>query len=187
MAAPVQATLSSILLRFWFAMICGSAAGWLVYQRQILNPLSPAFKILTVGAAFAGILAMWRCRARAHGLALAVGYALFCLGFVSAYGWVSALSGTIVAGGLICTSIVYDELAPKLPFGKFLIIGPMVGILLAAVTPMVEYRNLIPLASGDAIVAYARLGWVLGVGISFGMEISDRMLRPHETAAQTVV
>jgi len=168
-------------------MICGAAAGWFVYQQQMFNPLSPAFKVLTVGAAFAGILAMWRCGARAHGVALAVGYALFCLGFVSAYGWISALSGTVVGGGLICISIVYDELAHKLPFGKFLIIGPLVGGLLAAVTPMVEFHNLIPLAAGDAIIAYARLGWVLGVGVSLGMEISDRMLRPYETATQSVV
>ena len=183
----MPAPLSTILLRFWLGMLGAVAAGLLVYSRQIFDPLSPTFKVLTIGSTLAALLALWRGRAPTHAVVVAVGYALFCLGFINVYGIISALSGIAMAIGMMMIVIIYDCLAERLPLGKFLFIGPLVAGLFAAVTPMVEYRELIPLASGSAILAYAELGWIVGVGVAVGIEISDRVLRSYETSGASVV
>ncbi len=159
--------------------LLGAAAGGLiVYRVEIIDPLSPAFKTLTLGSTFAGLLALWRSCAPGHALALAAGYSLFCLGFVSAQGWMAALSGTVLAVGLVAVMLIYDRLAAWVPLGKFLLVGPLVGALLFATTPMMEFRNLLPLGAIDAMLAYGQLGWILGTGVAVGIELSDWILRP---------
>ncbi len=160
-------------------LIGAAAGGLMVYRVEIIDPLSPAFKTLTLGSTFAGLLALWRSAAHGHAMALAAGYALFCLGFVSAQGWMAALSGTVVAAGLVAVMLIFDRLADRVPLGKFVVIGPLVGVLLFAATPMMEFRNLMPLGALDAMIAYGRLGLILGTGVALGVEASDWILRPR--------
>ena len=171
------------MLRFWLGLLGAVAAGLVVYRLEVFDPLSPAFKVLTLGSTFAGMLALWRSSARGHTVALSAAYALFCLGFVSTHGWMTALSGTAVGVGLLATTLVFDRLAARIPFGKFIIVGPMVAILLAAATPMLEFRDLVPLGSINAIIAYGQLGWILGMGVAAGVELSDWVLRPRPAPA----
>ena len=175
----MNTSLTGILLRFWLGFLCAAAGGLAVYRIEIFNPLSPAFKTLTLGSTFAGLLALWRSSARGHAIALAVGYALFCLGFVNAYGWLTALSGTAVGVGLLAVTLIFDRLAGRIPLGKFIFIGPLVGGLLFAATPMMEFRDLVPLGAINAMMAYGQLGWILGTGAALGMEVSDWVLRPR--------
>ena len=167
------------MLRFWLGLLGAAAGGLAVYRIEIIDPLSPAFKTLTLGSTFAGMLALWRSSARGHAVALAAGYALFCLGFVNARGWMAALSGTAVGIGLLATTLIFDRLATRIRFGKFLLTGPLVGGLLFAATPMMEFRHLVPLGAINAMVAYGQLGWILGTGVAFGVEASDWVLRPR--------
>jgi len=175
----LNTSLAAILLRFWLGLLGAVAGGLIVYRVEIFDPLSPAFKTLTLGSTLAGLLALWRSAARGHAGALAAGYALFSLGFVNAYGWLTAFSGTAVGIGLLATTLIFDALAARIPFGKFLFVGPLVGGLLFAVTPMMEFRDLVPLGSLDALVAYGQLGWILGTGVALGVEVSDWILRPR--------
>ena len=175
----MNASLTSVLLRFWLGMIGGVAGGLVLYGLDVFDPLSPAFKMLTMGSTLAGVLALWRSGARGHAVALAAAYSLFCLGFISAYGWLAAVSGTVVAVGMVAVTMIFDESARRFPFGKFLFIGPLIGGLLFAVTPMMEFRDLVPLASIDAMIAYGRLGLVLGGGVALGVEVSDWVLKPR--------
>ena len=171
--------LTGVLLRFWLGLIGGAAGGLIVYRVEIFDPLSPAFKTLTLGSTFAGLLALWRSSARGHAIALAAGYALFCLGFVNAYGWLSAFSGMAVGTGLLAITVIFDRLAGRIPFGKFILIGPLVGALLFAATPMMEFHDLVPLGAINAMTAYGQLGWILGTGVALGVEVSDWVLRPR--------
>ena len=171
-------SLTSVLLRFWLGLIGGTAVGFVVYRAEIFDPLSPAFRILTLGSTTAGILALWRSSARGHATALAAAYALFSLGFVSAYGWFAALSGAVVATGLVAITAIFDRLAGRVAIGKFLLVGVLLGGLMYAATPMIEFRDLIPLGSIDAMTAYGQLGLILGTGVGFGIELSDWILRP---------
>jgi len=167
------------LLRFWLGLLGAVAGGLVVYRIDIIDPLSPAFKTLTLGSTFAGLLALWRSTARGHAVALAAGYALFCLGFVTARGWMAAFSGTAVGLGLLAITLIFDRLAKRIPFGKFIFTGPLVGGLLFAATPMMEFRHLVPLGAINAMLAYGQLGWILGTGVGFGVEASDWVLRPR--------
>jgi len=173
----LNVSLTSVLLRFWLGLIGGAAAGFAVYRADIFDPLSPAFRILTLGATSAGILALWRSSARGHATALAAAYALFSLGFVSAYGWVAALSGAVAAIGLIAITAICDRLAGGVPIGKFFLVSTMFGALLDAATPMIEFRDMIPLGAIDAMAAYGQLGLILGAGVGFGIEASDWILK----------
>jgi len=163
----VNVSLTSVLLRFWLGLIGGASVGFAVYRFDIFDPLSPAFRVLTLGSTAAGILALWRSSAHGHATALAALYALFSLGFVSAYGWFAALSGTVIATGLVAITVIFDKLAQRITVGKFLVHG------------MIEFRDLIPLGSIDAMSAYGQLGLILGVGVGFGVELSDWILRPR--------
>jgi len=175
----LNTSLAGVLLRFWLGLLGAVAGGLVIYRIEIFDPLSPAFKTLTLGSTFAGLLALWRSSARGHAVALAAGYALFCLGFVNSYGWMVAFSGTAVGIGLLAITVIFGRLARRIPFGKFIFIGPMVGVLLFAATPMMEFRDLVPLGALNAMMAYGQLGWILGSGVAFGVEASDWLLRPR--------
>jgi hypothetical protein len=175
----LNTSLAGILLRFWLGLLGAVAGGLVLYRLEIFDPLSPAFKTLTLGSTFAGMLALWRSSARGHAVALAAGYALFCFGFVNSYGWMVAFSGVAVGTGLLAITMTFGRLAGRIPFGKFLFIGPMVGVLLFAATPMMEFRDLIPLGAINAMMAYGQLGWILGSGVAIGVEASDWVLRPR--------
>jgi len=183
----LSSSLAGILLRFWLGVLGATAGGLAVYGIRIIDPLSPAFKILTLGSTFAGLLALWRSSAHGHAVALAAGYALFCLGFVNAYGWLAALSGTAVAVGLLAVMLIFDRLAERVPFGKFILIGPLVGGLLFAATPMMEFRDLVPLGALNAMLAYGQLGLILGTGVAIGIELSDWILRPRPAGSDHAI
>ena len=76
-------------------------------------------------------------------------------------------------------TLIFDRLAVRVPLGKFVVIGPLVGGLLFAATPMMEFRNLMPLGALDAMIAYGQLGLILGTGVAIGVETSDWILRPR--------
>ncbi len=173
-------SLTGVLTRFWLGLACGAAAGFAVYRMEIFDPLTPTFRVLTMGSTFAGVMALWRSEARGHAWALGAAYALFSLGFVSAYGWVTALSGTALALGLVAITAIFDRLAGRIRVGKFVLTGVLLGVLLYAATPMIEFREMIPLASLDAMKAYGQLGLVLGAGVGFGVEVSDSIVRHSE-------
>jgi len=175
----VNVSLTSVLLRFWLGLIGGASVGFAVYRFDIFDPLSPAFRVLTLGSTAAGILALWRSSAHGHATALAALYALFSLGFVSAYGWFAALSGTVIATGLVAITVIFDKLAERITVGKFLVHGAMFAGLMYVTSTMIEYRYQIPLGSIDAMSAYGQLGLILGVGVGFGVELSDWILRPR--------
>ena len=179
----MNTSLAAVLLRFWLGLLGAVAGGLVFYRLEIFDPFAPAFKVLTLGSTFAGMLALWRSSARGHTVALSAAYALFCLGFVSTHGWMTALSGTAVGAGMIATTLIFDRLADRIPFGKFIVVGPLVAVLLAAATPMIEFRDLVPLGSINAMIAYGQLGWILGTGVAIGVEVSDWVLRPRPAPA----
>lgn len=181
----MNTSLAGVLLRFWLGLLGAAAGGLVVYRAEVFDPFSPAFKTLTLGSTFAGLLALWRSSARGHAVALAAGYALFCLGFVNAYGWLVAFSGTAIGTGLLAITLIFDRLARRIPFGKFIFIGPLVAGLLFAATPMMEFRDLVPLGAINAMIAYGQLGWILGTGVAFGVEVSDWVLRPRPAPEPT--
>ena len=102
----MHTSLAGILLRFWLGLLGAVAGGLVIYRLEIFDPLSPAFKVLTLGSTLAGMLALWRSGARSHALLIAVGYSLFSLGFFDAFGWVAALSGATVGLGLVAVTAV---------------------------------------------------------------------------------
>ena len=110
---------------------------------------------------------------------------MFCLGFVNAYGWMTAFSGTAVGTGLLAITLIFDRLAGRIPFGKFILVGPLLGGLLFAATPMMEFRDLVPLGAINAMTAYGQLGWILGTGVALGVEASDWVLRPRPAPEPT--
>ena len=175
----MKVSLAGVLTRFWVGLVCGVVAGFAVYRMEIFDPLTPTFRVLTMGSTFAGLLALWRSEARGHAWALGAAYALFSLGFVSAYGWLSALSGSALALGLLAITAIFDRLADKIRIGKFVLTGVLLAGLLSATAPMIEFRDMIPLASMDAMYAYGLLGLILGAGVGFGVELSDSILRPR--------
>jgi hypothetical protein len=168
--------LTPILLRFWLGALGGFGAGLIAFRLSVFDPGHVAFHVLTLGALTAGVLALMRSGAPGQAAALAAAFALFRFGLVERVGWLSAASGIVIGVGVLLVAWIFDLLAPRLRFGKFLILGPLLGGLLLAVTPLMEFQRLMPLASTTALLQYAFLGVVLGDGVGLGVEIADLLL-----------
>lgn len=172
------AVLRDTLLRF----VCGAAGsillGLVAFRGQIWDATNPQFQVVTVGVVMAAIMALLRARATSlaaltvavfagsqfgislnHGVRGATALLLWCL---------------IISGGIVLTSIIYELLdARGLRFGKFVLVGPLLGGVYFAATP----ATLIALPGSPGairtLLLNVFLGIVIGDGVGFGIEMVD--------------
>jgi hypothetical protein len=149
-------------------------AGLLIFRSAIVIPDHPAFQCITVGALTAGVLALVRIRCHGQAVVLMIAFALLRLGLVQSRGWLVALSGLLLAAGIYLTSLIFDLLGRKgLIFGKFLILGPLVGGLYLALTPMTEFSTLTSNGVMYVLMEHVLLGVVIGDGVGLGVEVAE--------------
>lgn len=167
----------SIGARFWIGFLACIGAGYLAFRGAIFRADTEAFQVLTVGALAAAILALGRSGRWLHAMAVAVGYGIFKLGWIRLDGWVSASSGMVLGFGLVCVTLIFEILARKgLYFGKFLVVGPLVGGVFLAVAPLEAFRDFALVDASREYLRFAFLGVVIGDGVGFGVEVADLLL-----------
>jgi len=175
--------LTATLLRFWIGAAGSLAAGWLVFRSAVFRPDHAAFQCITIGALTAGILALQRAGRPLHALALAVGFALFQLGLVEAEGWVVASSGVVMGLGIFVVALIFDLLAREgVLFGKFLILGPLLGGVYLAATPLAQFHGLTGTGAVRTLMQFVLIGVVIGDGAGLGVELVDLVVRAAERA-----
>lgn len=166
--------LVAILERFLLGLVGAFSAGLLVFRWRIFDPVDPAFSCITVGALAAGVLALLRSCRPLQAVGLAAAFALFRLGLVEAVGWVPACAGIVLAAGILVVGLIFDMLARRgVRFGKFLIVGPLIGGLYLAAAPLLEFHTLTSVGAARTLLQYTFLGVVLGDGVGLGAEIGD--------------
>lgn len=159
-------------------MVAGIAgalgAGALVFRGAVFDPAMPAFLFVTVGVLCAAVLAA--VRISWHGLALVfiVVFGLGRYGLTQSGGWLFGLSGFLLGGGIYLVVLVFDLLGRRgLVMGKFLIMGPMLGGLFVALTPMVEFHTLTSNGASRMLMLQALIGVLIGDGVGLGVELVE--------------
>jgi hypothetical protein len=163
---------------FFTRLVLGIAgalgAGWLVFRALVFDPTHPAFQCVTVGILCSAVLAS--VRVGSHGLVLVfvVVFGLSRYGLTDTGGWLFGLSGFLLGAGIYLVALIYDLLGRRgLVLGKFLLVGPLLGGLFLALTPMVEFRTLTSDAATRTLMVQVLIGLLIGDGAGFGVEMAE--------------
>jgi len=166
--------LKSFLVRFSFGVAGSLMAGLLLFRSAIVIPGTLPFQCISVGALTAGMLSLVRVSRHGYALVLIAVFGVLRLGLVESRGWLMGVSGFLLAGGLYLSAIIFDLLGRKgMMFGKFLILGPLVGGLYLALTPLVEFHALTSNAVMWILMEHVLLGVVIGDGVGLGVEVAE--------------
>lgn len=166
--------LVTVLERFLLGLLGAFSAGILVFRLRTFDPADPAFSCITVGALAAGVLALLRSGRPLQAVGLAAAFALFRLGLVEAVGWVPACAGLVLGAGILVVGLIFDMLARRgIRFGKFLVVGPLIGGLYLAAAPLLEFHTMTSVGAVRTLLQYTFLGVVMGDGVGLGVEVAD--------------
>jgi hypothetical protein len=166
--------LASALIRFWLGTVGAMLGGYFAFRGALFQPDHPAFQSLTVGMLTAGVLTLVRLGLRGQALMLALAYGVLQLGITDQGRWAQGIGGLLLGLGLVIVGEIYNELALYgFRFGKFLIVGPLLGGVLLAVAPIVELGSMIPFDAVRPLLLQLFLGVVVGDGAGLGLELAE--------------
>jgi hypothetical protein len=171
-------------IRFVCGLAGAIAVGALVFRTGVIDPQHPAFECLSAGALGAGIFALVRQGTRGQAFVLAIVFALMRLA-VSPVARLSAVIGGLLLGlGLFLVALIYDRLARDgWRYGKFLLVGPMVGGIFLALAPLMQGSGMHVNNAWSQLLFRFALGLLIGEGLSIGMELADLPFAGHESSA----
>ena len=92
---------------------------------------------------------------------------------------VDLLGGLALGLGVFAIALLYDALAERgWRFGKFLVLGPMLGLLQVALVPMAQTLELAPSVTFPQLLTAFYVGVVVGDGAGFGAEALELAIEP---------
>ena len=170
-----------VVIRAAAGLTGAALAGWMAFRTSAFQPGRPAFQCIKVGLVASILIAL----VRLGRLRPAAGMCLLWVGLEAARVSHLPLHRAFVAPswaagtslGLLSVALVYRSLSDQgIRFGKFLVIGPMIGAVFVAVTPIALIHA--PPSAGVARELWfnALLGIVIGDGVGFGVEMVDVVL-----------
>lgn len=165
---------SGFVARFLLGWSGAVAAGLVVFRGDVFRPGDAAFQCVTVGALSAAMLALVRGSRHGAALLLAVAFGLGRYGLAASVGWLPAVSGFLVAAGVYLIAVIFDLLARGgLLLGKFLLVGPLIGGLFLALTPITDFHTLTSDDVTRTLMLRFLLGLILGDGAGLGVELAE--------------
>jgi hypothetical protein len=181
--------LFATILRFAFGLSGGVGFSFLLFRQAIFNPNSPVFECLTASVVLAGILALLRSDRQTQAGALAVAVALLRLGFAQSQGWTVAIAGVLLTGGIYLIALIFDMLARRgILFGKFLVVGPLLGGVYLATVPLAAFYSVTGSDLMPHLMRHVFIGLLVGDAVGIGIEVADmwilvRTVRQSRSAA----
>lgn len=92
---------------------------------------------------------------------------------------VDLLGGLALGLGVFAIALLYDALAERgWRFGKFLVLGPMLGVLQVALVPMAQTLEFAPSVTFPQLLTAFYVGVVVGDGAGFGAEALELAIEP---------
>jgi hypothetical protein len=166
--------LFATILRFAFGLSGGVGLSFLLFRQAIFDPRSPVFECLTASVVLAAILALLRSDRQTQAGALVVALALLRLGFAQSQGWTVALAGVLLTGGFYLIALIFDLLARRgVLFGKFLVVGPLLGGVYLATTPLASFFTVTGSDVMPYLMRHVFLGLMVGDAVGLGAEVAD--------------
>ena len=175
-----------MMVRFWSGIAGGALAGLAVFRWSLFQPGHPAFECLTVGALTAGLFALARQSQRGEALALALAFGGVRFLLTPVVRFNALLAGLALGFGLFVVALIFDLLARRgWRFGKFLLVGPLVGGVFLALAPITEQSAMNVHNAAQLLLFRVALGVLIGEGVALGVELADwplaRLQRPTTT------
>lgn len=178
-----SAAISGAILRFAAGILGTTVAGWIAFRGDIFNVSSPAFQCVTIGVLAAAILAMVRSGYTVGALRLVAAFTVLWFGATWHSGPFAALAmaawSASIGLGLFLVAVCFDLLSQVgIRFGKFLVVGPMLGVLYFAATPLASLVAGQPQGVLRSLWWNAFLGIVIGDGIGVAVEAIELFIKP---------
>jgi hypothetical protein len=178
-----SAAISGAILRFAAGVLGTTVAGWIAFRGDIFNVSSPAFQCVTIGVLAAAILAMVRSGYTVGALRLVAAFTVLWFGATWHSGPFAALAmaawSASIGLGLFLVAVCFDLLSQLgIRFGKFLVVGPMLGGLYFAATPLASLVAGQPQGVLRSLWWNAFLGIVIGDGIGVAVEAIELFIKP---------
>jgi len=162
------------MARFWSGIAGGVLVGLAVFRGYVFRPDHPAFECVTVGALVAGVLTLVRQSHRGQALALVLAYTGLRFAFTPVVRLSAAVSGLLLGLGVLVVGLIFDLLARGgWRFGKFLLVGPLVGGVFLALAPITEMQELNVLNAANLMMFRLALGMLIGEGVALGVELAE--------------
>ena len=162
------------MLRFGAGLAGAVVVGLIVFRASMLFPGHPAFECLTAGGLAAGMLTLVRVGRRSHALLLALAFGLLRFALAREIPLGSATAGLLLGLGLFVVALIFDLLARGgWRFGKFLLVGPLVGGVYLALAPITEAAQMNVLNAATLLVFRMALGMLIGEGVALGVELAE--------------
>ncbi len=163
-----------MMIRFWSGFAGGVLLGLVIFGQAVFRPDHPAFECVTVGALTAGMLTLARLEHRGQAIALVLGYTGLRIALAPMGRWSAAVSGVLLVLGIFGVAFFYDLLARSgLRFGKFMIVGPLLGGIYLALAPITELERMNVLNAASLLTFRLGLGVVIGEGVALGVELAE--------------
>ena len=110
----------------------------------------------------------------ARAVMLALAYGVLQLGVTDRGRWAAGLAGVLLGLGILVVAEIYSELADSgFRFGKFLLVGPLLGGVLLSVTPIRDFHALILYDAVRPMLVQLFMGVVIGDGVGLGLELAE--------------
>ena len=157
--------------------------GLAIFRTALFQPGHPAFECLTIGALASAIFSLTRQGQRGEALALACAFGGARLLLPPVVRLESLIAGLALGLGLFVVGLIFEMLAQGgWRFGKFLLIGPLVGGLFLALAPITEQSAMNVHNAVRLLLFRVALGVLIGEGVALGIEVADWSLlrRPQE-------
>ncbi len=176
-----------VVLRLAAGTLGAFLAGLIAFRQQIFDVSSPAFQCIPMGVLGAAVLALVRTSRPVPAIRLVGAFALLQFGLAWSSGPLSALimvAWSVVVGlGMWLVASIFDQLARlNVRLGKFLIVGPLLGGIYFAATPLASLAGGQGQGLMKALWWNGFLGIVIGDGVAAAVEIVELFLVPKSVA-----
>ena len=163
-----------LMIRFWCGVAGSVLFGLAVFGQAVFRPDHPAFECVTVGALAAGMLTLAQLANRGQAIALVLGYAGLRIALAPMLRWSTAVPGVLLVLGIFGVAFLYDLLARSgLRFGKFIVVGPLLGGVYLALAPITELDRMNVLNASSLLTFRLVLGILIGEGVALGVELAE--------------
>jgi len=158
--------------RFWLGTAMAALFSYFTFGGTVLWPGQSGFECVILGAVCAAMLTLVGRSRFLEAAVLIPAFALLRLAFGGNLRIV--ISGLLLAAGAFLVALVFAHLGRRgVRFGKFLIVGPLLGGVCLALAPVSQFHALSMYDSFSPMMIQLFVGIVVGDGAGLGVELAD--------------
>jgi len=169
---------------FWLGTLTAALFSYVTFGDRILSPSHGRFECIVLGTLTAAMLALVGRERRVEAVVLIPAFAWLSLAFAREGSWRIAVSALLLAAGTFLVALIFDQLGLHgLRFGRFVVIGPLLGGVFMAIAPLSQLPTLNMYDSFEPLMVQLFIGIVIGDGAALGVEVAELLFRVRRRVA----